>query len=55
MDGANLTQGGTALPGLQVWDRAPSTHSLHLIFRQIFITINLAQLQDIKIPRTDNL
>lgn len=41
--------------GLQVWDRAPSTHSPHLIFRQIFITINLAWLCDIKIPRIDNL
>lgn len=55
MDGANPTQRGTALPRLQVWDRAPSTHSPHLIFRQIFITINLAWLRDIKIPRIDNL
>lgn len=55
MDGANLTQRGTALPGLQVWDTAPSTHSPHLIFWQIFITINLAWLHDIKILHTDNL
>lgn len=55
MDGANLTQGGTALSGLQVSDGAPSTHSPHLIFRQIFITINLAWLCDIKILRIDNL
>lgn len=41
-------------PRLQVWDSAPSTHSPRLIFRQIFITINLAWLRDIKIPRIDN-
>lgn len=34
--------------------RAP-THPPHLIFRQIFITINLARLPDIKIPHIDNL
>jgi len=55
MDGANPTHRGTALLGLQVWDGAPRTHSPHLIFRQIFITINLAWLCDIKIPHIDNL
>lgn len=55
MDGANPTQWGTALLGLQVWDGAPQTHSPHLIFRQIFITITLAWLRDIKIPHIDNL
>lgn len=52
IDGANPARRGAALPGLQVWDE---TLSPHLIFRQIFITINLPWLRDIKILHIDNL